>query len=98
MARKTKSAARTVSAGAFQRAFGQYRELALQAPVSITNHGRESLVLLSVAEYRRLKQFDRKALRPWEMSEESIQALLAAEPPAEAAKYDHEVRSKRRRK
>jgi prevent-host-death family protein len=97
MARKTKSVAE-VSSGEFQRAFGRYRELALQTPVSITSHGRESLVLLSVAEYRRLKQRDRKALRPWQMSKEAIQALLAAEPPEEAAAFDHEVRPKRRRK
>ena len=96
MARKNKSIAAKVSAGEFQRAFGRYGELALQTPVSITNHGRESLVLMSVAEYRRLKQLKRRALRPWQMSEEAIQALLAAEPPAEAALYDHELGPKRR--
>ena len=53
-------------------------------------------MLLSAAEYRRLKQLDRRALRPWQMSTEAIKALLAAEPPVEAAKFDHELRPKRR--
>lgn len=87
-----------VSSGEFQRAFGHYREVALQTPVAITNHGRASLVLLSAAEYHRLKRLDRRALRPWEMSEEAIKALLAAEPPAESAAFDHEVKRPKRRK
>lgn len=100
MATRSKSATK-VSAAVYQRAFGRYSDLALQEPVSITNHGRELLVLLSATEYRRLKQLDRldrRALRPWQMSAETIQALLAAEPPAEAARYDHEVRRPKRRR
>jgi prevent-host-death family protein len=90
----------TVSSAELQRSFGRYRDAALRTPVSITNHGRETLVLLSATEYRRLKELDRRSLRPWEMSRESIEALLAAEPPAEAATYDHELqpRPKRRRR
>lgn len=87
-----------VSAAAYQRAFGRYSDLALQEPVSITNHGRETHVLLSATEYQRLKKLDRRALRPWQMSGETIQALLAAEPPAEAARFDHEIRRPKRRR
>lgn len=97
MAQRIKSHAK-VSSGELQRAFGRYRELALQTPVSITTHGRESLVLLSVAEYRRLKRLDRRALHPWELSPESIKALEAAEPPPEAAAFDHEYKPTRRRR
>ena len=87
-----------VSSAAFQRAFGHYRELALQAPVAITNHGRESLILISAAEYQRLKSLDRRALHPWEMSEESVKALKVARAPAEAAAFDLEIKTKRRRR
>jgi PHD/YefM family antitoxin component YafN of YafNO toxin-antitoxin module len=97
MAARSKTATK-VSSAAYQRAFGRYSELAQQAPVSITSHGRESLVLLSVTEYRRLIDLDRRALRPWQMSVEAIQALLAAEPPAEAAQFDHEYRRPKRRR
>ena len=94
----SKTASAKISSGEFQRAFGRYRELALQSPVAITNHGRESLVLLSASEYKRLKQLDRRALHPWEMSEDAIGALLTAEPPAETAKFDLETRPQRRRR
>ena len=87
----------SVSSAELQRAFGRYRDTAMRTPVSITNHGRETLVLLSAREYRRLKELDRRSLRPWEMSTEAIEALLAAEPPAEAAAYDHELQSKPKR-
>ena len=97
MARQIKSGAK-VSSGQLQRAFGHYRELALQAPVSITNHGRESLVLLSVAEYRRLKQLDRRSLHPSELSAEMIATIEAAEPPAESAAFDHECKPTGRRR
>lgn len=87
-----------VSSGEFQRAFGRYRELALQTPVSITNHGRESLILISVAEYRRLKQLDRRAFHPSELSADAIAAIKAAEPPPETAAFDHEYKPLRRRR
>jgi len=85
-----------VSSAAFQRAFGRYRELAMRKPVAITTHGRESLILLSAEEYHRLKRLDRRALHPWEMSKEAIEALAVAEPPPEAAKYDNELKRRRR--
>jgi PHD/YefM family antitoxin component YafN of YafNO toxin-antitoxin module len=72
--------------------------MALQTPVSITNHGRESLILISAAEYRRLKELDRRALHPWELSDEEIAAIAAGEPPSEAAAFDHEYKPKRRRR
>jgi prevent-host-death family protein len=85
-----------VTSGAFQRAFGHYREIALQTPVSITNHGRDSLVLLSASEYERLRRLDRRVIRPWELSDAELQEIAEAEPPPEAAKFD-QVRKTRRR-
>lgn len=82
---------RTVTSAEFQKAFGRYREMALVEPVSITNHGRESLVLISAAEYQRLKRRDRVALRPWELSDEEMAALEAAEPSPESARFNHEL-------
>jgi len=56
----------TVTAAELQRQFGRYRDLALKEPVSITHHGRETLVVLSADEYRRLKSLDdRQALYAW---------------------------------
>ena len=81
----------TVSSGEFLKSYGRISKTALREPVSITSHGRERLVLLSAEEYRRLRRNDRQALRPWELSDEDLEALRVAEPPAEAAEFDHEV-------
>jgi prevent-host-death family protein len=82
----------SVTSAEFQKSFGRYREVAQREPVTITSYGRESLVLLSAEEYRRLKQHDRKALHPWELSKDALAALEAAEPSAEAALFDHELK------
>ena len=82
---------RNVTSAEFQKAFGRYREEALSGPVTITHHGRESLVLLSAGEYRRLKQRDREALHVWELSTDDLAAIAAAEAPAEAAAFDDET-------
>ena len=81
----------SVTSAEFQKSFGRYREVAQREPVAITNHGRESLVLLSAEEYRRLKRLDRRALYPWELDEETLAALERAEPPPEAARFDDEL-------
>ena len=47
-----------VTSAEMQKRFRQYSELAQREPVSITNHGRESLVLMSAAEFQRLKALD----------------------------------------
>ncbi len=80
----------SVTSADFQKAFGRFREKALQEPVVITNHGRESLVLLSVQEYRRLKSQDRKALHPWDLSPREIEALKTSKPSPEGDEFDHE--------
>jgi prevent-host-death family protein len=83
----------SVTSAEFQKSFGRYREVAQREPVTITSHGRESLVLLSAEEYRRLKRLDRRALYPWELDEQTLEALEKAEPPLEAAQFDHELTS-----
>lgn len=78
-----------VTSAELQKAFGRYREAALREPVTITNHGRESLVLLSADEYRRLKSQDRRALHPWELTPGDIDGL-AAGVASDGAEFDHE--------
>ena len=80
----------TVTSAELQRAFGLYRDRALAEPVIITHHGRESLVLLSAAEFRRLKTLERRALHPWELSAAEVEALEASDVAEEAAAHDHE--------
>lgn len=81
-----------VTSAEFQKGFGRYREAAMREPIMITNHGRESLVLLSAEEYQRLASQDRQSLYAWELSDEDIKALEMAEPPSEAEEFDFEMR------
>lgn len=54
----------TVTAAQLQKQFGKFRDLALTEPVVVTHHGRESLVVLSSEEYKRLKAMDERATMP----------------------------------
>ena len=75
----------------FQRSFGHFQDEVLKAPFSITRNGRERLVILSAKEYARLKRRDQRAIAVENLSDVEIEAILRAEPPAEAAQYDHEL-------
>ncbi len=48
----------TITAAELQNHFGKWRERAQREPVSITHHGRETLVVLAAEEYKRLKSLD----------------------------------------
>ncbi|MEZ5877568.1 MAG: type II toxin-antitoxin system Phd/YefM family antitoxin [Tepidamorphaceae bacterium] len=82
-----------IAAAELQKHFGRYRDIALKSPVSVTHHGRDSLVLLSAEEYTRLKALDnRKALYAWELPADAVEALDEANIPAEGAAFDHEYK------
>lgn len=69
-----------VSAAELQRQFGTYGEKAQREPVTITKHGRDSLVLLSVEAYERLKSFDtREGYCAWELPDDIVKAIDVAE-------------------
>ena len=81
-----------VTSAQLQKQFGTYSEIAQREPVTITNHGRDSLVLLSAEAYARLKSFDtRKSYYAWELPDDIVAALEEAEPPAWTAIYNHEM-------
>jgi prevent-host-death family protein len=81
-----------ITAAEFQKNFGRYRDLAQREAVSVTSHGRESVVLISAAEYHRFRALDtRRAEYVWEMPEADIAVLASAEPPAEADAFNDEV-------
>jgi PHD/YefM family antitoxin component YafN of YafNO toxin-antitoxin module len=80
-----------VSSGELQRKIGYIQDLALVEPVTITNNGRDRLVMMSVEEYRRLKRRDREVLGLEDFSEDDLEAIRSAEPAAEAAAFDHEA-------
>lgn len=81
-----------VTAGEFGREVGRYQDMALGQPVIITRNGRDRTVMISVEEYHRLKRRDRQVRAPWEFSPEQLEAIRRAEPPAEAAAFNHEYK------
>lgn len=48
-------------------------------------------MILSVDEYERLKRRDCQAIAVEDLSDAEIEAISRAEPPVEAAQYDHEL-------
>jgi prevent-host-death family protein len=82
-----------VSAADFQRNIGRYQDLALRQPVAVTRNGRESCVLLSTEEYRRLKRRDREVLGIEDFTEADAEAVRRARPSAESAALNHELKS-----
>ena len=46
-----------VTASEIQKNFGQYKESAQREPISVTSNGRDSVVLLSAAEYKEYEAF-----------------------------------------
>jgi prevent-host-death family protein len=73
--------AETVTAADLQKNFGLYQDKALVAPVTVTKYGRPSVVILSAAEYGRLKKLDRQTLAVSELSEADVAAIKSARVP-----------------
>ena len=74
--------------------FGQFADKTLVEPVTITKYGRDHLVLISADEYARLKRRDRRVYRAGALPDDLVEAIRHAEPPAEAAAFDHEYNPK----
>jgi len=81
----------TITASEFQQHFGRYQDEALTQPVAITRNGRARLVVISVDEYRRLKQRDREVLRAGELSDEDLAAIARSEMDPRHAHLDKEL-------
>jgi prevent-host-death family protein len=81
-----------VTASEFQQAFGALSDKARHEPVVITKHGRDSLVVMPVEEWERLKRRDRRVGLTSELPEEWIEAVRDAKVPDEFAALDDELK------
>jgi prevent-host-death family protein len=81
-----------VTASEFQQAFGALSDKARHEPVVITKHGRDSLVVMPVEEWERLKRRDRRVGLTSELPEEWIEAVRDAKVPDEFAALDAELK------
>jgi prevent-host-death family protein len=80
-----------VSSAEFQKNFGRYQDVALTQPVTVTRNGRDRTVVISAEEYHRLKRRDRRVVALSDFTQEDIAAIERADPPLEAARFDHEL-------
>jgi PHD/YefM family antitoxin component YafN of YafNO toxin-antitoxin module len=81
-----------VSTAEFIKNYGALADRALAEPVMITKHGQDRLVVISAAEYSRLKQRDRRVLRAENWTDAELAMIEAAEVPAEYEHLDAELK------
>jgi prevent-host-death family protein len=80
-----------VTTAEFLQNYGTLAEMASTEPVTITENGRDRLVVVSAEEYQRLSRRDRRVIRPDELTDEQIALIATAEVPAEHAHLDAEL-------
>jgi prevent-host-death family protein len=73
----------TVPIAEVNKNFELYQDPALRTPVTVTRHGRPSVVILAADEYERLRSLDRLALSVAELSEADIAAIEAVRIPGD---------------
>lgn len=76
----TASSLLEVSAKEVASKFGYYTDEAMLRPVGIQRHGTTRIVMLSLNEYERLMRRDRQVIRTEDLDDETLNAILTAEP------------------
>lgn len=79
-----------VTSGEFTREFGRYRALAQREAVTITNHGRDDVVLLAAEDYARLRRYEQKAFHVSQLPRDIVDKLGKVSSPKAASKFDRE--------
>jgi hypothetical protein len=64
-----------VSATGFGKEVGRYQDMALAEPVVVTRNGRDRTVMISAAEYLRLKRRDRQVFAAGELPDDMLAAI-----------------------
>jgi prevent-host-death family protein len=70
------------NASDFQKRLGEFSDLARREPVTITRHGRPSLVLLAAEDYERLRSIEErstKAVKTADLPAETLEAMRTAD-------------------
>jgi prevent-host-death family protein len=89
---KKKDDSMKVSTGQFVKDCSAVADEAQRAPVTITENGRDCLVLMSAREYARLKRRDRRVVTTGALSEADIALIAKGEVPCEHADLDEEIK------
>lgn len=72
-----------VSAAEVQSALAVYLDKALDEAVEVTRPGKEDVVIISAGRFRALKQSERRAIHPAELTDVEAEGLSQAEIPDE---------------
>lgn len=71
--------------------FGAIAQVVQTEPVCVQSHGRPQMVMLSPAEYERLRRQDRRVHTTDALPASLRVAIAGAQPSAHAAAFNHEV-------
>jgi PHD/YefM family antitoxin component YafN of YafNO toxin-antitoxin module len=71
--------------------FGAIAQIVQSEPVCVQSHGRPQMVMLSPAEYERLRRQDRRVYATSELPPSLRAAIAAARPSGRAASFNDEV-------
>lgn len=72
--------------------FGAIAQIVQSEPVSVQSHGRPQMVMLSPAEYARLRRQDRRVYASSDLPVSWRAAIAEAQPSAQAAAFNDEVK------
>lgn len=81
----------TITASQFAKEFSSYQKEADHEPVLIATGSGDPLVVITMREYHRLLQHDRKVSLSEDLPPEVAQAVLDAKPSPEADQFNHEM-------
>jgi PHD/YefM family antitoxin component YafN of YafNO toxin-antitoxin module len=76
------------------RRFGAIAQVVQAEPVCVESHGRPQMVMLSPAEYERLRRQDRRVYSTAHLPPSLRAAIAAAKPSAAAASFDPEAKAR----
>jgi PHD/YefM family antitoxin component YafN of YafNO toxin-antitoxin module len=71
--------------------FGAIQQIVQTEPVCVQSHGRPQMVMLSPAEYERLRRQDRRVYSTEQLPVSLRAAIAAAKPSTAAAQFDREA-------
>lgn len=72
---------RTASTSEVQENSAIYHDQALNEPVRVTKHGRETVYIVSARTYHEMKQAQRKAIASADLTDAELAAIETAEIP-----------------
>jgi len=81
----------TVKSSEVAKKFGAIAQIVQSEPVCVQSHGRPQMVMLSPAEYERLRRQDRRVYATSELPPSLRAAIAAARPSDRAASFNDEV-------